>query len=185
MDVEMLDTAMENTGKIVANIKSTQLEDSTPCPKWNVRDLLNHLVANGSMMAEAAHGAKVESPADDYIGDDHVAAWEKAAGDLGSAFREPGVMDKTFALPWGETPASMVLGLAIADTIIHGWDLAKATDQEPIMDEDIAEAVYGMTTSMMQPLGEFPREGSFEAPVEVADDAPYSDKALAYLGRQP
>jgi hypothetical protein len=54
-----------------------------------------------------------------------------------------------------------------------------------VIDDDIAEAVYGMTSSMMAPLGDFPRGEAFGEPVDVPDDAPIADKMLAYLGRQP
>jgi uncharacterized protein (TIGR03086 family) len=79
----------------------------------------------------------------------------------------------------------MLIGLMIAETTVHGSDLARATGQEIAIDDDIAEAVYRSTTGMMEPHGKFPRGTSFAPPVEVSDDAPIQDKMLAYLGRQP
>ena len=68
---------------------------------------------------------------------------------------------------------------------MHGWDLAEATGQKLVIDEDIAEAVYGTTSSMMQPNGSYPRGDSFKEPVEIGEDASAGEKMLAYLGRDP
>jgi uncharacterized protein (TIGR03086 family) len=94
-------------------------------------------------------------------------------------------MEKEFAMPWGPTPGSAALGLALADAVVHGWDLARATGQEIVIDDDVAEAVYGMTSSMMQPQGSYPRGDSFAEPVDVGGDASPRDRMLAYLGRDP
>lgn len=186
MDAGMYERALKRTGEVVANTTPGQLGDSTPCGDWDVRTLLNHIVAGCVTFAAGGSGEKVSmSDGTDHLGDDHVAAYEKASADAAAAFNAPGAIDKNFTLPWGDTPGQMALGLAVADAAVHGWDLAKATGQPADIDDDIAEAVYGMTSSMMKPLGDYPRGESFGEPVDVPDDAPIADKALAYLGRQP
>jgi uncharacterized protein (TIGR03086 family) len=186
MDVDLLQRALKTTREVVAHTKPEQLDDSTPCDDWNVRDLLDHLIGMTATFAAGAAGEKPDAPeGKDWVGDDHVASFERAANDAVAAFGRPGVMDETFTYPWGETPAAAALGLTISDVAVHGWDLAKATGQAPEMDDDVAQAVYGTTTSMMQPLGNFPRGNTFADPVEVPEDAPIAEKAVAYLGRTP
>ena len=119
------------------------------------------------------------------MGDDHVASYERASVAAAAAFEAPGAMDKTFHMPWGDTPGSAVLGTALADIVVHGWDLAQATGQLIVIDDDVAEEVYGMTTSMMAPKGKYPRGDRFAEPVDLPDHAPIRDKMLAYLGRKP
>ncbi|MEA2452775.1 MAG: hypothetical protein QOG04_1485 [Actinomycetota bacterium] len=102
-----------------------------------------------------------------------------------ASFQQPGAIEKTFPMSWGDSPGSVVLGLALSDAVVHGWDLATATHQDYEIDEDVAQACYGMVTSMMEPKGDFPRGDSFAEPVEVPDDAPTADKLIAYLGRKP
>lgn len=79
----------------------------------------------------------------------------------------------------------MALHLALADMTVHGWDLAKATDQSFEPDEDISEEVYGFVTGMMVPIGKMPRGNNFKDPLEVPDDTGAKERLLAYLGRQP
>lgn len=186
MDVQMFEKALARTEKVVENIEPQQLSDPTPCQDWDVRALLNHLIGGCAVFAASASDKDLEvTESTDFVGDDHVASFKEAAADAVRGFKTPGVMEQTLKMPWGDTPATVALGLGIADVAVHGWDLAKATRQPAEIDEDVAQAVYGMTTSMMQPLGDFPRSGSFDEPIPVPDDAPIADKALAYLGRQP
>jgi uncharacterized protein (TIGR03086 family) len=186
MDVDLYERALKRSGEVVARTRVDQLSDPTPCGDWDVRALLNHIIGGCTMYAAGAEGRVEDTPAHtDRVGDDHVAAFSKAADDAVAAFRGPGAMEKTFTLPWGQTPASAALGLAVAEAAVHGWDLARATGQTATIDDDVAEAVYAMTSSMMEPLGGYPRGESFGPPVQVFDDAPIVDKAVAYLGRKP
>ncbi|MDQ4025348.1 MAG: TIGR03086 family metal-binding protein [Actinomycetota bacterium] len=185
MDVEMLERAAQATGKIVAGISPEQMDAPTPCTEWSVRDLLNHLIASyetigGTMGAGIANAAST-----DFTATDHVAAYQGAAAKAIKALAAPGALERKFEMPWGETPGNVLLGLTIADTVVHGWDLAKGTGQDATVDSELAEAVYRTTSSMMEPQGSFPRGSAFADPVEVPDEAPIGDKMLAYLGRRP
>lgn len=186
MDVEMYERVVERTGDIVRNIRRDELGAATPCPDWDVRTLINHLIGGMNSMSAAGSGEKVEMDTGvDHAADDHVGAYERASKSALETFKEPGALDKTFTMPWGDTPGSMALGLVLSDCVVHGWDLAQATGQQIMIDDDVAEAIYGMTTKMMEPKGSFPRGDRFAEPVEVADDAPLADRMLAYLGRRP
>lgn len=186
MDVEMFERSLASTGRIVAGITKEQLENPTPCSEWSVRDALNHLI-NQTMVFGS--GLDEDAPPDvdgvDSTEGDYVAAFDEVARKALDTFRTPGALEKTFKTPWGETPGAAVLGLALGDSAIHGWDLAKGTGQDPTIDDDIAEALYGMVTSMMQPKGSYPREGAFGPPIEVPDDASPQERLLSYVGRRP
>lgn len=184
MDVDMYERVLSRTEDVVARVGPYQLAGATGCADWDVRTLLNHIVGGCAAFAAGAHGEPVDLDAE-HLGDDHVAAYRKAAADAVAAFREPGALDRTFTMPWGEMPGRAALGTALAEAAVHGWDLARAAGQPSSLDGDVAEAVHAMTTSMMQPLGRYPRGGAFADPVEVPDDAPVTDRMLAYLGRRP
>src|SRR5688572_29434829 len=130
MDVDMYERAIARTGKTVAGTSRAQLDDPTPCTDWKVRDLLNHII--GGMLSFAA-GARGEvrdfNDRTDHVSDDHIAAYEEASRSAIEGFRAPGAMERTFTMSWGDSPAQMVLGLAIADAVVHGNDLARATGQ--------------------------------------------------------
>lgn len=182
----MYGRALERTREIVAGTRTDQLEDPTPCSDWNVHELLNHIIGGCLTIAAGAKGETEQMSANiDRVQGDHLAAYDRAAQAALAAVKEEGALDKNFTMPWGETPGAAALSLALADATVHGWDLAQATGQNMDIDDDIAESVYGATSSMMQPKGDYPRGDSFAEPVEVGDDAPARDRMLAYLGRKP
>jgi uncharacterized protein (TIGR03086 family) len=185
MDVSMYERATQHARVVVAGTDRKQFGDETPCNEWDVRTLLNHLIGGCVSCVEGAAGNKVGMDDGDHTSGDFLEAYDRASSDAITAFSSPGAMEKTFTMPWGDTPGSAVLGLALADAVVHGWDLARGTGQKIQIDDDIADAIYGMTTSMMQPLGSYPRGDSFKDPLTVSDDAAPVEKMLAYLGRDP
>ena len=186
MDASMYSRAAKRTAEVVAGTKPEQFNDPTPCGDWDVRALLDHIISGCTVSAAGASERNEQASAGgDLVGDDHVASYERAAAAAAAAFEAPGAMEKTFHMPWGGTPGSAVLGTALADIVVHGWDLAQATGQEIVIDDDVAEEVYGMTTSMMAPKGKYPRGDRFAEPVDLPNHAPIRDKMLAYLGRKP
>jgi uncharacterized protein (TIGR03086 family) len=186
MDVSMFDRALKTTAAVVAGTKREQFDEPTPCTDWSVRDVLNHIVGGLRTYISGAAGTAVEmSDGTDYTAKDHAAEFDRAAAEILEILSAPDIDEKKFTLPWGESPTSMVLPLAIADAAVHGWDLARGTDQEYAIDDDIAEAVHAWTSQMMEPNGNFPRGDSFGPIVEVPDNAPAVDRMVAYLGRRP
>lgn len=186
MDAEMYGRALERTKVVVAGTRRDQLDDATPCTDWNVRDLLNHVIGGCLTYVAGAAGTRVNmSDGTDHVAHDHVGPYERAAQAALDAFSAPGALEREFSLPWGDTPGSAALGLALADAAVHGWDLARATGQQVTIDDDIADAIYGMTTQMMAPKGPYPRGDWFKDPVEIGGESSPADRLLAYLGRLP
>jgi uncharacterized protein (TIGR03086 family) len=184
--VEMYDRALSRTEKIVADTRPEQFGDPTPCDEWNVEALLDHII--GGLLTFGADPAGETNDAMNRrgnVGDDHVESFRNAAEGARKTFRSPGILDTTLKMPWGDTPAQVALGLAVADASVHGWDLAKATGQDAGIDEDIAEVLYAMVGQMMEPNGKMPRMTAFKDPVAVPGDASAADRFIAYMGRTP
>jgi len=74
------------------------------------------------------------------------------------------------------------LGIAFADQLLHGWDLAKATGQDTTMPPGLAEAAFQMINGK---LTDDQRKASFKPEVEVGAEASPQDRFLAYSGRNP
>lgn len=69
-----------------------------------------------------------------------------------------------------------------ADVFMHSWDLARATGQEPGLDEDHAAAML----EGMRPIERLLRtSGQYGAAVPVAPDAPAVDRLMGFVGRDP
>jgi len=152
-----------------------KLGETTPCDAWDVRTLLDHLIDTQKFFAAKARGEDVPFPTatpPSVIGDDPVAAYEGTRQEVLRAHREPGALEKT----------GPMLGIALTDQLVHGWDLATATGQDATMPEDLAEAAFATIDGR---LTDEQRGKSFKAAVDVPDDASAQDRLLAYTGRQP
>jgi uncharacterized protein (TIGR03086 family) len=155
-----------------------------------VRRLLDHLVGGNRLFTRVLRGEPLppleqlgRRGADDQLGDDPAVAWRASAGELLDAFRGPGVLERTHTVPAGTLPGPAVLHLRIVETLVHGWDLARATGQEPPFPDELAEPELAFSTDL---LGRLP-EGRqpFGPPRPVDDDAPAIDRLAALLGRSP
>lgn len=151
------------------------LDSPTPCDEWDVRTLLNHMLDTQRYFIGTARGEQASPPSPappDVLGGDPVATFERSTSDLMRAFGEPGVIDKT-------GPA---LGIACADQLLHGWDLARATGQDATMPKGLPAVAYDMIHGR---FSDEQRQGVFKPAVAVGPDASPQDKLLAYTGRDP
>jgi uncharacterized protein (TIGR03086 family) len=96
-------------------------------------------------------------------------------------FSQPGTLDKTVKLPFGEMPAAVALNIAILDLATHAADLARATGQT-ITDTDLLEAALEMGRQMVGP--ELRQPGLYDAEQPAPADAPIADRLFAFAGRR-
>jgi uncharacterized protein (TIGR03086 family) len=152
-----------------------RLDDRTPCDEWDVRTLMNHMLQTQHYFTAQARGEEASPPSSeppDVLSDNPVSDFERGRADLMAAFREPGIQDKT-------GPA---LGIAFADQLLHGWDLARATKQDTAMPDGLAQAAYDTIHGQFT---DDQRKGVFKSEIKVAADASAQEKLLAYTGRDP
>jgi uncharacterized protein (TIGR03086 family) len=152
-----------------------KLDAPTTCDEWNVRTLMNHMLDTQQYFVGNARGEEVSPPSPnppELLGDDPVADFDRARSETLSTFAKPGVIEKT----------GPSLGIAFADQLLHGWDLAKATAQDAAMPDGLPEAAYAMIHGRFT---DDQRKGVFKPEVAVGSDASAQDKLLAYTGRDP
>lgn len=70
----------------------------------------------------------------------------------------------------------------LIETIVHGWDLARATDQQPAYDDE-AVAAGDQFARQMMPAERRPAGGAFGPPVEPPEGASPVDRLAACAGR--
>jgi uncharacterized protein (TIGR03086 family) len=182
--VALLAQAGEGTSKIVEQIAPEQLGNDTPCSEWDVRGVLNHLVGENYMFATLLAGKALPDTSaglPDFVGDDPAGAYAKSLTATLDAWRKPGAQEQTIALPMGPTPASFALGLHFMDTLVHGWDLARGTDQDAPLDTGLATACLEIVGAMLH----HGRPPVFGPEVTAAADASAGDRLVALLGREP
>src|SRR3954453_13987808 len=99
--MELLDAhgaAMHEFDQAIHQVRNDQWESPTPCTEWTVRDLVNHLVSEQLWAPHLLAGRTLEDVGDTYdgdvIGEDPLAAWERASQVARKAWLEPGVLDR-------------------------------------------------------------------------------------------
>src|SRR3954452_24778435 len=174
MSADLLDLyarASEWTAEKVAGV--TDLDGTTSCEPWRVRDLLNHMLETQRYFVGAARGEDASPPGQtppDVLSEDPNSDFDRGRAEVIETFSPQGVIEKT-------GPA---LAIAFADQLLHGWDLARATDQDATMPDGLAEAAYE------QIHGRFTdeqRQGIFKPEIQVGADATPQQRLLAYTGR--
>ena len=151
------------------------LDAATPCDEWTVRDLLNHMLDTQRYFLAAARGEDASPPSanpPNVLSDNPRQDFERIQADVIDAFSQDGVIDRT-------GPA---LGIAFADQLLHGCDLARATGQDDTMPEGLAQAAYDVVHGRFT---DEQRKGVFKPEIPVGDDATPQQRLVAYTGRNP
>lgn len=183
-NVAMLEAALANTTRLIAGIGDDQWDRSTPCAKWNVRELVQHTVGVMANFAGAAAGTGVVGDPMDYdLGDNPAETCASAARSCVSSWTQRGELDSIVTLGDNEFPGAVAFNINMLDAYVHGWDVAQATGQQADLDADLCSALLEFSR---QVVPEAPREGdNFHAVVPTAHDAGAQAELLGYLGRQP
>ena len=185
MDITKLhDRALEATTSIVANIDQSQFGAPTPCAEFDVRALLDHMIGGNFLFVKVAQGERGTSvPATgDFVRDDALVPYRESAEAVSKAWSDPSVLERTVHLPFGDFPGAFAIGIHTVETIVHGWDLAKATGQATELDPELYAVAWQNCKDMDD---SFRGPGRPFGPVVTAP-AGASDTArmMAWLGRQ-
>jgi uncharacterized protein (TIGR03086 family) len=105
-----------------------------------------------------------------------------AVGPAVAAFAEPGALDRTVHLSYGDESAREYATQMLTDLAIHGWDLARATAGDERIDPEVAQLLWDAWAPREQLVR---GSGVFGQHVEVPEDAPVADRLLGLLGRTP
>jgi uncharacterized protein (TIGR03086 family) len=185
--VALLQRTVDETTRIVDGITPDQLDNTTLCTEWSVRDLINHITGGSTMFAVSAEQGSVPDEllgqlmGGDNLGDDYKGAFATATQRAMRAFDQPGILDQVVKLPFGEMPAGVALNIAVFDVATHACDLARATGQE-VKDEEALESALAIGKQMIGP--DFRQPGVFGEEQTIADGASATDRLLAFAGRK-
>ncbi|MFN2537122.1 MAG: TIGR03086 family metal-binding protein [Mycobacteriales bacterium] len=150
----------------------------TPCEEWDARQLAAHVVDVTRLFLARLDGSEPATLGPDA---DVVSAWESARTELEKALADHA--DEPVDSFGGKEPFGDVIGgVLCADTLLHTWDLARATGQDDTLDLSAvskAQAFLQARADLMR------RPGGFGPEVTVADDASPQDRLVAFAGRQP
>jgi len=181
----MLRHAAGEFGARVSQIRDDQWEADTPDTEWNVRDLVNHVLAENLWAPPLFAGSTIGEVGDrfdgDVLGADPHGSWRAASADALAAADAPGAMDRTVHLSFGDFPGREYAMQLFADHLIHAWDLARAIGADERLDPDLVEACAAWFAGMEEG---YRSAGAIAARPPVPDGADAQTRLLAMFGRQ-
>jgi uncharacterized protein (TIGR03086 family) len=179
-------TALDGCGRRVAGVGPDDWHRPTPCADWDVRALVAHLVEENRWVPPLLAGRTIADVGDelagDQLGDDPQRAWEASAADAGEAVSRPGALDATAHLSFGDVPGREYVMQLTADLLVHGWDVARATDGDDQLDPGVVGAV---ATWFDANEAAYRAAGVIGPAVDLPDGASAQDRLLARFGRTP
>lgn len=181
---ELFDRAAAALQARLREVTVGDLDAPTPCPGWTVRDLLAHLAEESCWAAGALTGEAPEVIATrcdgDLLGEQPVGSLDRLTAAARVATRD--TSRETVSFGDSTMATADYLTELFADHLIHTWDLAVATGDDPVLDEELVAACASWFDAHERQWRE---AGEIAAPVPVDDDADPQTRLLARFGRNP
>jgi uncharacterized protein (TIGR03086 family) len=187
-----LGPATREVARIVRAIGEDQLAGPTPCEKYSVGDLLDHVDGLAIAFTEAAqksYDASVDTEPQQPSAARLAEGWRDRIparlAALADAWREPAAWTGTTRAGGVDLPGEVGGQVALNEVVTHGWDLARATGQEYRVDEASVAGAAAFVEPFSGPGSEDQRGDAFGPVVSVPDDAPSFDRLIGMNGRNP
>ncbi|MBV8084540.1 MAG: TIGR03086 family protein [Chloroflexi bacterium] len=182
---ELLVRAMAATQRYVDGVPAGRWQAATPCPKWDVRMVVNHLISEASWAGELFRGKTIAEVGDRFDGDltegDPATAYRRATEVARAAVEAPGAMETICHLSFGDFPGAGYAGQLFEDFLVHGWDIARGSGQDDRLEPELVAACLPMARKITEQARV---AGWFGSKVDVPRDANVQAKLLALLGRR-
>jgi uncharacterized protein (TIGR03086 family) len=175
----------------VSAVRPDQWSNPSPCAKWSAQDVVDHIVSmHGYMLSPLGRrrGSEVSVAADP------LAAFRAARAAVEEVLGDPELAGTRCETPTGPMTVEDQIDQVVSDDLVlHGWDLARATDQDETMDPGDVERLWEATRSIpAEVMEQYRTPGAFGPGIEVygrevkvADDAPLQHRLLGLIGRDP
>jgi len=182
--VDVLARALEQMRALITQVRPDQTSLPTPCKSWNVRALLDHVVADMPRFIDAAHGGQPDySSAMPSVAPNWAAEFARQSDELLMVWRDARDLAKLKA---GEGPREFQ-PMQVAEMAVHAWDLAAPLGLTSELDPDVAEYSAEWMGPMLVPeyRGSEADGKAFGPLVEVPADAPAYERLVGISGRDP
>lgn len=179
---EQLSHILPTVSGLVDRIRPGQLDDSTPCDRFTVHDVLDHMIVLGGSFAYLFRGEEApETTAPAVRGRVPAAELREVMDDLLDAVRSPGAMERTVRAPIGEMPGATFARFVAFDGLVHGWDLARATGLDYEVPAEVVAAVDEFARVALTP--EMRDGDTFADATTPSEDASPLERLVAFSGR--
>jgi len=170
--------AQDTFAHVLVNVTSDQLSSPTPCSEWDVKALIDHVIAGNQRVVERAGGHVAPLP------EDLDAAHRASATTAQETFAGPQALTRTYTLPIGEIPGTAFIELRTSDLFVHAWDLATSTGQPIDLDPELAQYVLSFSKQMMSRPGLRGDGRPYGKEQPCGDGRPAADRVAAFFGRE-
>ena len=181
---------------LLAIVSDDQLAGPTPCPRYTVGDLIEHVGGLAQAFAAAATKSPLPGSSGGALGDAARLdpGWRTTIpahlASLADAWTAPDAWEGDTQAGPVEMPGSVAGLVALEEVVVHGWDLASATGQAYDVDEPTLETLAELLVGFAPPDDpEHPvvNDGTlaFGPAVSVGEEAPLLDRVVGLAGRDP
>ena len=173
---------------VAALVTDADLDRTTPCDGWTVRELLDHVVGGNLLAAALLGGASREDGmavlAAGVAGDEPLIAVQDSIRAQAAAFAAAESLDIVVHHPARDMPGAQLLGFRVGDLLVHSWDLARAIGADETLDPEVVAVVATNIEPMRPFIGQVGMFG--EGPSDTLDgSADAQTQLLDLLGRRP
>lgn len=189
--VALLDPVLGQLADVVGGVTPEQSGDPTPCTRYDVATLRDHVLGWLQFFAAAFADPARTGPRPDpsvyrAADDDRDLAdvVRRSADTLRDAVRG-GVLDGQVVVSQSRMEGPAAFGMVLGEYLVHGWDLAVAVGAPWTPPEQACENALEFFRGMVLPEYRGDEGGFFGAEVAVAPDAPALDRLLGFAGRRP
>jgi len=184
---EFFAAAADEVVTVVKGVDPDDLARPTPCTDFDLRQLVNHFI--GTTGALGRVGRREALDPDDPYGsrrDPSQGDWQhELTTNLEAVARvwaQPEAWEGTVEMGGPAMPAPMIGEMAMAEVLLHGWDLARATGQPLSVPDEVGRELR----RSIEETAELGRSmGAYGEEVRVGDERPEFERALGASGRDP
>ena len=178
--------------RLVNGVRDDQLADPTPCSRYALGDLLQHVRGLAEAFTLAARkeqpsgGSKPPPQGDaallpaDWRGE--TAQWLDR---LVEAWDDPAAWEGTTWIAGFQAPSSAVGITAANELVAHGWDVARASGQQLLLDDASLAPSREFVAMMSGPGSDQARGDAFGPALPVPTGSSALDEVIAGNGRDP
>ncbi|MDA8282338.1 MAG: TIGR03086 family metal-binding protein [Actinomycetota bacterium] len=180
---DLYDEALAWVAGLMRTVPASLLSRSTPCPEFSVRALMGHLVGTAERgLATAQHRPITSIPhvVTDIPDEAFATRYGELAAYLHAAWSEVGRRNEVRA-PWGPTTADAAVWGFATETLVHGWDLAVATDQPSEARQGLVQPLLTRATTTVPASN---RKRSYAEMVTSTPDAGPTEQLANWLGHR-
>jgi uncharacterized protein (TIGR03086 family) len=178
--------ATEQLASLLRGVGDEQLAGPTPCPRYSLGDLIDHV--NGLSLAFTRAAAKSfptgrsQPPSADAsrLGPDWRTRIPNQLTRLAEAWRDPSAWEGMTEAGGVDLPAQVAAMVVLNEVVVHGWDVSRASGQPFRADPQVLAICGEFLGQATERSGD-----AFGPVVGVPADAPDLDRVIGLSGRDP